>query len=400
MTRSTFLSAGLLACLLAGCEGSGEGASSELAADGSLALVVPPSLQVRAVDQSNLVPTVTVNRQRQNIDPTEVGFRASVVIPEGARADILIEWVEIICFQRLPLAEYFISLASVERDRSIRVFAEDYDTDQLDIDRDGVSNLAERISNTDPFDASDPGADFAQVFLPFIDPEDAPDIDGEYDGIWNQAQFRDRNRFRLDIDNLMIDQGATRLDGNTEYRWAAMHDGANLYLLVFAEGANGQTPFGDSMPDVWNDDVLEIFLDGDNSKTQDYDGVNDFQLILPLTPFGELAENGSDVDNARFLLGFNSAPLDPSSFEFATCICDGAQQLYEVRIDLAAVGIQVDRTFGFELQLDDDRDGGLREVKWGWFHPSRDNNDVDNTKDSPQFMSTMRLQPPIGEPGS
>lgn len=380
--------------LVAGCERSAAPAPSAEA--GALALTTPSALQVRAVDEANLVPRVRVNGELLSVARTANGWRTSLVVPEGGPADIYILWFERIGFRELPLAEYRISIASVDRDRSIRVFPEDYETDQLDFDIDGVSNIAERIANSDPFDENDPGTDFAQVFLPFIDPADAPDIDGEYDGIWDDAQFLDRDRFRLDIDNLMIDQGASRLDGDTEYRWAGMHDGENLYLLVFGEGANGQTPFGDSDPDVWNDDAVELFFDGDNSKLQAYDGIDDRQIIIPLTVLGEASSNRSDDGSGRFLLGFQSAPLQAQFFDFATCLCDGAQQLYEIRVNLAATNIQVDRTFGFEIQLDDDRDGGQREAKWGWFHPSRGNNDVDNTKDSPVFMSTVRLQPPIG----
>jgi len=384
--------------LVLACDRTGSDAVSTLEVDGAMSLKAPSVLMTRAVDPNNLVPRVTVNGIRQNIERTTNGWRTALIVPQGQQADIEILWIENIGFRQLRLADYRIVLASVDRDRSIRVFPEDYRTDGvgLDFDIDGVSNLSERIADTDPFDSQDPGPDFAQVFLPFIDPDEAPDIDGDYEEVWDRAQFRDRNRLRLDIDNLMIDQGAVRLDGATEYRWAGMHDGQYLYLLIFGEGENGQTTFGDSTPDIWNDDAVEIFLDGDNSKQQSYDGMDDRQVIFPLTPFGEPRANGSAEDDGRFRLGFRSAPLDVAAFDFATCLCEGAQHLYEVRIELAAAGIEIDRTFGFEIQLDDDRDGDLREAKWGWFHPSRVNSDVDNTKDSPVFMGTARLQRPIG----
>jgi len=373
--------------------------TTTLNGDGSLSLAVPPLLMTRAVEVNNLVPRVSVNGVVQDFERTsDAGWTTRLVVPEGQRLDIEILWIEIIGNRRLPLADYRFPVTTVDRDRSIRVFPEDYRTDGLgfDFDIDGVSNLSERIANTDPFDPRDPGPDFAKVFLPFIEPEEAPQIDGDYDEVWDRAQFRDRDRLRLNIDNLMIDQGAVRLDGTTEYRWAGMHDGQYLYLLVFGEQADGQTSFGDSTPDLWNDDAVEIFWDGDNSKQQGYDGVDDRQIIFPLSPFGELRPNGSEVPDGRFLLGFRSAPLDVAAFDFATCLCEGTQHLYEIRIELAAAGIAVDRTFGFEIQLNDDRDGELREVKWGWFHPARVNNDVDNTKDSPVFMSTARLQPRLG----
>ncbi len=54
-----------------------------------------------------------------------------------------------------------------------------------------------------------------------------------------------------------------------------MYDNTNLYVLVEVKDNNR---FSDSGGSWWEDDVVEIFIDGDNSKGTAYDGQNDFQL--------------------------------------------------------------------------------------------------------------------------
>ena len=49
------------------------------------------------------------------------------------------------------------------------------------------------------------------------------------------------------------------------------------------------------------------------------------------------------------------------------------------------------RPFGFELQVNDDDDGGPREGKWGWAHPARVSEDVDRTFVNPSIMGVAVL---------
>lgn len=378
--------------LLAACESGDSGDSAATAS--TMALAVPPVLDVRAVNPDNLAPRVLVNGQ--GIDATEINgqWEASLVVEPGSDLNIEIIWIERVDFRELRLADVQASVASVDRNQVIRVSTDDYETDRYDADFDGISNLAERIGDSDPFDASDPGNGVAQVDIPFIDPAGAPTIDGIEDFVWSGAAVRDRDGALLQIDNLMIDQGATRLDGDTEYRWKAMHDGVNLYLLIFGEGRNGQTPFGDSSPDVWNDDSIDVFWDPDNSKLSAYDGIDDSHFLLPLLQLNGQA-NRSGQPGTRFFIGFYSVELDESATEFVACPCPGSQAVWEIRMNLEANRMALDTVIGFEIQLGDDNNGGAREAKWGWFHPSRTTTDVDNTARNPAFMSSMRLVPSL-----
>jgi len=128
---------------------------------------------------------------------------------------------------------------------------------------------------------------FASVLVPRIDPDDAPVIDGlnvivngqdNLIGEWlNAVQFDDSGE-RLWIDNLMVDAGADTVDGAQHRRWAAMHDGEKLYLLVLSDD-QGQRE-SDSF-DHWQDDTLELFIDGNNSKLSTWGDEDDFHVLVP-----------------------------------------------------------------------------------------------------------------------
>ena len=263
-------------------------------------------------------------------------------------------------------------------------------TDQADDDNNGIGNVCDiPIENIN-------------VRIKSISAENAPVIDGLYDSIWATSTFNDTLGEKLSIDNLMIDQGADRQDGNTEFQWAAMHDDTYLYLFVFGEGGNNQTPFRDSTGS-WNDDNINIYLDGDNSKGSSYDGIDDYHLLIPLlsraaiaadptTTPPTLAQNGLPL---TIFQGQNSATLP--EIEFGTCLCSAEQATWEIKIPLAGVNIEINRPFGIDVQLDDDNDGGARDAKWGWFHPSRSSvgdglTDADFTWTTPSYMGTAVLE--------
>ncbi len=157
-----------------------------------------------------------------------------------------------------------------------------------------------------------------------------------------------------------------RADGSTEFQWAAMHDGTYMYVFVTGENAQEATLLADS-ENLWQDDTIELFLDGDNSKGTSYDGINDYQLFIPFLKLKQPLEanNIYDVDH-RTYAGSNieaSAPW-PIGVEFVNHISSTEQHSWEFRIELSQVGIEVGKPFGIELQYSDDQDGGRRDAKW------------------------------------
>lgn len=386
----------LLACLAqAGCddEPTSDIQFGQDNSEPNFSLSPPEVLQTRAIDNAFVEPRVMLNGDPVVLHPsTGNSWSGSAPIDEGDRASVSVVWVEIVGTRELPLAEYQKDLGVIDRNQPVLIQVADYDIDQLDEDKDRISNLNERIGGTDPYDPEDPGENFAQVLVKYIDPANAPEIDGQFDAVWRDAQYKDENGDRMSINRLMVDRGAIRQDGDTEYYWAAMHDSEYLYLIVFGADNNRQTPYGDSDL-TYNDDAIEIFWDGDNSRASRYDGINDYHLLIPLLEKGtEVVPNMSGQSGSRLALGGNSAPIIEAAIDWGVSVSSNADpDLWEVRIRLDEADIKIDRTFGFEVQLDDDNNGGARDVKWGWAHPSRNNEDVDFTYRFPNYMSTARL---------
>lgn len=403
MTRTTLL---LLLCTASviGCSDNPGGELVLNQPDG-LQLPVPEFLTARAINESNLEPRVSVQTNGgasipvtvQQLRPVWIG---DVLVPEGSDVELLIEWFETGISDlpdelngELKLASFSSALSTVDQNQAIEIATEDYVVESteasprpdLDIDNDGAGNLAERISGSR---SNDPADTPSVVTILFNDR--APVIDGQYDAIWNNAQFLDQNRNPLAIDKVLIDFNVIQDDEDRQYKWAGMHDGTYLYLMIFGEAGAQQTPFGDS-DFAFDDDAIDIFLDGNNSKRAGYDGVDDFHAIIAL-----LSKNGAGTPNfsgsleTRFELGDRSTPINGTAFDFAVCLCTGEQQLWEVRINLAEARIPVDQTFGFEIQLNNDVDGGTRDAKWAWFDESGE----DSTWRFPSKMGTARLEQP------
>jgi len=376
--------------------------------DGStVSLQPPPQLMTKAVVVQALSPQVQVNGVPVTMTPEELPstkWTGSIVVPPGTNTNVTILWSEQFGSEALALASVTRELGVINSNTSATISADRYIFDIHDEDEDGFSNLDERINGTSPFNELEPGAQSATVFINQIDPASAPRIDGLWDtSIWPTAQFRDRNRARLDIKNLMVDFGATQDDQQPGYRWGAMHDGVNLYLMIFTESVrDGQTPTSDSVL-AYKDDAIDIFIDGDNSKNRSYDGVNDFHMIIPMFEKDSTFIPADSRSLARRDVAGDNALEVPPGLEYSTCLCDDSsvgEYTLEVKIPLAEVGITVGQPFGIEIQYNDDIDGGERDAKWGWFHPSKtpEGPPADFTWVNPQFMGTAELLGPGGRP--
>jgi len=247
----------------------------------------------------------------------------------------------------------------------------------------------------------------ASALIPRISTNQAPFIDGlgvnlngqdELTGEWrNAVQFDDAGA-GLWINNLMLnpDGEADGADGAELRRWAAMHDGINLYILVLSDDINARHA-DSTLP--WQDDSVEIFIDGDNSKLTDWTSGDDFHVVIPLLKFRSTQANNEI--NGRFTPQTDSTAA-ASAMEFSTGPSVGPngirvarweQDVYEIAIPLSSVGIVVGSPFGFEVQINDDDDGGNRDSKWGWYHPSRTGGvDTDRTYLDPSVMGVVVLE--------
>ncbi|MCB0045424.1 MAG: hypothetical protein KDD92_08345, partial [Caldilineaceae bacterium] len=165
----------------------------------------------------------------------------------------------------------------------------------------------------------------------------APLVDGFIDSVWEEVEA-----IPLTGEN---DAPAENLSAT----FRLLHDDATFFLLV--EAQDDILSAGDGA-DPATGDAVEILLDGDASRGEQYDGVDDRRLILRW--------NDETVS-----LGAGSAPLPPGIL-FAATETSGGYWL-EIALPLAALNIAPTpgATFGFDLRVHDD-DGSGRTQSLGW----------------------------------
>ena len=401
------------ALLLAGCSKTQSSVQHQVDGSTKLSLSAPGFISQRAaLDIDTLQPRVQINGVPIDVTKSGSNWVGSTTVAEGSAVSLEVEWWEEFENQDLLLARAIDGIDAISSNVSFVLDDDSYITSsdatsvdpfEFDEDRDSIANLIERNQDTNPLDASSPdvsGGEPAQVKVPVTSRTDNV-IDGLYNSAyWNNAQGNNINNETLLIRNLIVDEVGDYVDGSTQYQWLAIHDEEFLTIYVLAKP--GLSPnHGDSGELYFNDDSLEIFWDGDLSRANDYDTVDDFHLIIPLLT-DDGTPNMSGAANARIQRGANVKPevtFDVANVEFATCLCaaPGERIGWEVKINLEEAGIPVGQTFGFEIQIDQDDDGGNRDAKWAWFSPSategQTKDESDLTWRYPSVMGTMRLLP-------
>lgn len=176
----------------------------------------------------------------------------------------------------------------------------------------------------------------------------APTIDGSVDALWQSAPS-------YALTNVVLGSGTpTAADIAVSYR--ALHDGTNLYLLVEVTDDN---LVNDSGFQDWQDDGIELYLDGNRSGGSSYDGVDDRQIVFRW-------------NDPTVYTSLPSAPL-PSGLQRMSANTPTGYRL-EVKLPLAQinVGTSAGTEFGLDLYVIDDDDGGNRDHKLAW-HSTTDN---------------------------
>ncbi len=184
---------------------------------------------------------------------------------------------------------------------------------------------------------------------PYIKYTDVPPvIDGNVDAVWANAELG-----TLDFEvwpPVQPDFAGTQ--------WRVLYD--ENYLYVLAE-VKDERRINDSGTDWWEDDAVEIFIDGDNSQNGTYDRVNDFQFAFryndPVVNIGTYSVN-------------NTTGIEFVQYEWI----DGNGYTIEARIPWSTIGITPipGNYIGFEIEIDDDEDGGGREAQMSAFTISRE----------------------------
>jgi regulation of enolase protein 1 (concanavalin A-like superfamily) len=190
----------------------------------------------------------------------------------------------------------------------------------------------------------------------------APLLDGVVDALWAGANS-------YPVANVTLGTAVPASDLSASFR--ALYDATNLYLLV---QVSDQTLLNDSGTAWYYDDTVEVFIDGDYSRsTTGYDGVNDFQLAVRYN------------DGNVVIRGSNSAPV-PAGAQARLATATGGYVL-EMILPLAQIGVSpVDGALlGLDVQVNDDDDGGDRDTKMAWWSTD------DNTWQYPSLFGTGML---------
>ena len=191
----------------------------------------------------------------------------------------------------------------------------------------------------------------------------APVIDGVLDPIWQiSKQYTDFN------DIWKTSYGT--IDAQPRFRM--MWDEKYLYFFL---SIRDDILIHDSGHDHWQDDAIELYFDGNNSKEVYLDGIDDISFFLNYTP---------DLTNKTEVL--DNAPLEPY---IQLCgMQTGEGWNMEVAVsweDLIKISPAEGHIFGLEVQYDDDDDGGIRDNKFIWWATT------DETWISPDIWTTAIL---------
>ncbi len=384
------LLAGILLSLLIAC-------SSEEPISGTISLQSPKFItQSRAVDKDGLTPTLLVDDELQQMTKKNGEWTGVITVTANQLHSISISWTENYRNRNLELGSATKQIVVGSSNINVSFLESDFDTKSHDDDDDGTSNIEERESDTNPF-LSTSVENSAVLTIPKL-PVNAtkPNIDGSYSSIeWQYATGEDRYGAILYIDNLLQteDSGTDESDGEPIHRWLATHDDTYLYMLILFDDihntSDSETP--------WDDDNLNIYIDGDYSHGSSYDGINDRHMHIPLLKSNGTA-NSSGSSDSRIRTGINSAEI-PQGKIWANGINTGPSanldlkmDVYEVRLNISQFNIQVGQLFGIDVHLDDDDSGNDRDSKWGWFLPSDQGLNVDLTYEDPSKMAAAALE--------
>lgn len=130
--------------------------------------------------------------------------------------------------------------------------------------------------------------------------------------------------------------------------WQASWDATRLYLRIAV--ADDQMKL--ESPNVWDDDSLEIFVDGDASQRRQYDGRNDLHLFYRWK-------------DRELTFGKNSAR---AKVDFRSQYIDGRYVLdLAIAWDSLQISPRPGHRIGVDMHVNDDDDGGMRDGKLAWF---------------------------------
>ena len=195
-------------------------------------------------------------------------------------------------------------------------------------------------------------------------------IDGVVDTVWAKVSSNVINK--VTVANSTTQKGFAA-------QWKGMWDSKNLYLLVQVKDSALRPYLGSDS--VFNFDAVEIFLDGNHSRTANYNGVNDFQYLFSYY----LGTGGKKVIRK----GPNDpAGTDTTGIQYAVSnTSDGYNMEISIPWSTYTTGsASRPDTVGFDINVDDNsHDLGKRDEQIQWANNSTED------YNQPQLFGTVPL---------
>ncbi|THF76099.1 endo-1,4-beta-xylanase [Cohnella fermenti] len=163
-----------------------------------------------------------------------------------------------------------------------------------------------------------------------------PEVDGELDGVWADAPT-----YTTDV---VVEQSGGA-EAKAEFR--ALWD--SQYLYVYAVVTDSM--LSDAISNAWEQDSVEIFVDQNNGKTSSYEE-DDGQYRI-------------NYKNVKSVGGHASQ----SNYTSATKLTDGGY-IVEAAIALDTIAPVAGTLIGFDLQVNNDQNGGTRDSVFIWSDPT------------------------------
>ena len=200
---------------------------------------------------------------------------------------------------------------------------------------------------------------------PVVMADHPPAIDGEMDPIWKHTPW---------VRDYVVPSGET-IFRDAALSWRAMWDYDYLYLFVTVV----DDVFDAETQTTWHGDSVELWLDGDNSKNAEYDGVNDLGYGFMYT---------NDPDDPMIFHEGDEWRMGTTGHLQGASYWEGGVNL-ELAIPMENLGISMP-TAGHMIGMDvdwNDRDGegADRDTKVKWYDAT------DNSWQNPSLMGTIEL---------
>lgn len=331
---------------------------------------------IAAVNAEDLTLDVRVNEQLVELPRTGTApdlWSGIVNVPANRTSIVNVSWSQTYATRDviydLTLAEQQKVITVNSEPKSVEFLLGGYNTNNHDQDDDGLSNLAEIEQSRSPVDRVDAyigpdGAYPTGLAHPFSS-ECGTQLPSAV-----RIQYAGASTDSDPPEDLTAWWCATLVPEQTD---AAGNIIPVESIKIIVNVLDDIFPITDSaIGRKYDDDSIEIFIDGNNSKGTNYDGTDDYQLIF-------LAD------------GDNSAPLVKGPGVVTNLLSD--MQLttsgYKLTVYLprAEVGIQNGQPFGINVEVNDDDDGGARDAKYSWIGKK----DFDRSWIQPRAFGTSQI---------